>query len=71
MSSLNAEIVEQAAEEGISFAAGEIGSAVTNVPPEVIARPTTAETENVSLSPPLVLSFFGPAVFALVIQHLR
>jgi ABC-2 type transport system permease protein len=70
VNSLNAEIVEQAAAEGMSFAEGELGEAVTNVPPEVIARPTTAETENVSPSAPLVLSFFGPAVFALVIQHL-
>jgi ABC-2 type transport system permease protein len=40
------------------------------VPPEVIARPTTAETENVAPTEPNVLSFFGPAVFALVLQHL-
>ncbi len=70
VSSLNAEIIEQAAEQGISFAEGEIGDAVTNVPPDVIARPTTAETENVAPTEPEVLSFFGPAVFALVIQHL-
>jgi len=70
VSSLNSQIVEQAAEEGISFAEGEVGMPVTNVPPDVIARPTTAETQNVSPSTPGVLSFFGPAVFALVIQHL-
>jgi ABC-2 type transport system permease protein len=68
-SSLNAEIIEQAAAEGISFAEGELSEAVS-VPPEVIARPTTAETENVAPSKPDVLNFFGPAVFALVIQHL-
>ena len=70
VSSLNAEIVELAAAEGISLAAGELGPAVENVPPEVIARPTTAETENVAPTEPSVISFFGPAVFALVIQHL-
>ena len=69
VSSLNAEIIEQAASEGISFAEGELGPA-SNVPPEVIARPTTADTQNVAPSEPNVLSFFGPAVFALVIQHL-
>jgi len=69
-SSLNAEIIEEAAAEGISFAEGELGAAVSNVPPEVIARPTTAETRNVAPSEPQVLNFFGPAVFALVIQHL-
>jgi len=68
-SSLNAEIIEQAAAEGISFAEGELGEA-TSVSPEVIARPTTAETENVAPTEPAVLNFFGPAVFALVIQHL-
>jgi len=70
VSSLNAEIVEQAAAEGISFAEGELGPAVENVSPEVVARPTTAETENVAPSDPSVVNFFAPAVFALVIQHL-
>ena len=68
-SSLNAEIIEQAASEGIAFAEGELGPAA-NVPPEVIARPTTADTQNIAPTEPNVLSFFGPAVFALVIQHL-
>jgi ABC-2 type transport system permease protein len=70
VSSLNAEIIEQAAAAGISFVEGELGPAVTDIPPEVIARPTTAETENVAPSEPNTLSFFGPAVFALVLQHL-
>ena len=70
VSSLNAEIIEQAAAVGISFAEGELGPAVTDISPEVIARPTTAETENVAPATPEVLSFFGPAVFALIIQHL-
>jgi ABC-2 type transport system permease protein len=70
VSSLNAEIIEEASAAGISFAEGELGPAVPNVPPEVIARPTTAETENVAPTEPNVLSFFGPAVFALVLQHL-
>lgn len=69
-SSLNAEIIEQAAAEGISFAQGELPEEAASVPPEVIARPTTAETENVAPTEPDVLNFFGPAVFALVIQHL-
>ncbi len=69
-SSLNAEIIEQAAAEGISFAQGELPAEAASVPPEVIARPTKAETENVAPTEPDVLNFFGPAVFALVIQHL-
>ena len=43
---------------------------MTDIPPEVIARPTTAETENVAPTAPEVINFFGPAVFALIIQHL-
>ena len=70
VSSLNAEIIEQATAEGISFAEGELGPAVSDIPPEVVARPTTAETENVAPTDPGVISFFGPAVFALVLQHL-
>lgn len=70
VSSLNAEIVERAAGAGIDFAEGELGPAARNIPPGVIARPTTGETENVSPSEPQVLNFFGTAVFALVIQHL-
>jgi ABC-2 type transport system permease protein len=69
VSSLNAEIVETVAAEGIAFAEGELGPAA-DVPPEVIARPTKAETENVAPTKPNVISFFGPAVFALVLQHL-
>lgn len=70
VSSLNAEIIEQTAAAGITFAEGELGPEVSDIPPEVIARPTTAETENVAPTEPHVLNFFGPAVFALVIQHL-
>ncbi|MGI8998703.1 MAG: ABC transporter permease [Candidatus Limnocylindria bacterium] len=70
VSSLNAEIIEQAAAAGITLAEGELGPEVSDIPPEVIARPTTAETENVAPTEPQVLNFFGPAVFALVIQHL-
>ena len=70
VSSLNAEIIERTAAAGITFAEGELGPEVSDISPEVIARPTTAETENVAPTPPQVLNFFGPAVFALVIQHL-
>jgi ABC-2 type transport system permease protein len=70
VSSLNSEIIERAASEGIAFAESELGPAAADIPPEVIARPTTAETDNVAPTDPAVLNFFGPAVFALVIQHL-
>ena len=67
---LNAEIIRQAAAEGISLAEGELGPEVTDISPEVVAKPTTAVTENVAPSDPTVLNFFAPAVLALVLQHL-
>jgi ABC-2 type transport system permease protein len=70
VSSLNAEIIETAAAAGISIAESELGPEVSNLPPEVLARPTTAETDNLAPSEPNVITYFGPAVFALVIQHL-
>ena len=70
VSSLNAEIIEAAATEGIAFVEGEVGEDIPEVPPEVVARPTTAETDNLAPSEPSVVNYFGPAVFALVIQHL-
>ena len=70
VSSLNSEIIEIAAAEGISFAEGELGAAADNISPEVLARPTVAETENLAATEPNVINFFGPAVFALVLQHL-
>jgi ABC-2 type transport system permease protein len=69
VSSLNAQIIEQAAAAGVAFAEGELGPEVS-VDPGMIARPTRAETDNVAPTQPGVISFFGPAVFALVIQHL-
>jgi ABC-2 type transport system permease protein len=66
---INAEIIERAAAEGLTLAEDELGQPI-QVSPEVVARPTRAETANVSPSEPNVVNFFGPAVFALVLQHL-
>jgi ABC-2 type transport system permease protein len=67
---LNAEIIRQAAAEGITLAEGELGPEVTDISPEVVPKPTTAVTENVAPSDPTVTNFFAPAVLALVLQHL-
>jgi len=40
------------------------------VPPEVIASPTHAEIQNQAPSQPRVLAYYGPAVLALILQHL-
>ena len=70
VSELNAEIIRQAAAEGISIAEGQLGPKVENISPDVVAKPTKAVTENVAPTDPSVTNFFGPAVLALVIQHL-
>jgi ABC-2 type transport system permease protein len=70
VSALNSEIIRQAAEAGIDLAESELGPRVTNISPEVIAQPTTAVTANVAQSAPNVLNFYGPAVLALIVQHL-
>ncbi len=70
VSTLNAEIIRQAAAQGIDLAESELGPRVENLSPDVIAEPTTAKTQNVAPTEPSVINFFGPAVLALVIQHL-
>jgi ABC-2 type transport system permease protein len=67
VSALNSEIIRQVAAEGISVAGAR---APVQLSPEVIAAPTTAQVTNIAPSPPAVINFFGPAVFALVLQHL-
>ncbi len=67
---VNAEIIERAAIRGIAEAEDELDADVNTIPAEVIARPSTAETENVAPTDASVVNFYGPAVLALVIQHL-
>ena len=70
VSELNKEIIEQAAARGIAYIEDQAGGTAVTIPPEVLASPTRAETRNVAPSEPGVIRFFGPAVFALVLQHL-
>jgi ABC-2 type transport system permease protein len=67
VSAINSEIIRQVAAQGISVAGGE---APIKLSPDVIAEPTKAKGTNVAPSRPQVINFFGPAVFALVLQHL-
>jgi ABC-2 type transport system permease protein len=66
---VNAEVIEQVVSEGIAAADGDVPPDL-DIDPEVIARPVEAETENVAPTEPTVLNFYGPAVLALIIQHL-
>lgn len=67
---VNREIIERAAAEGQGYAvaAGQPGAA--DIPPEVVAAPTRTDLVNVAPSQPGVIAFFGPAVLALILQHL-
>ena len=69
-SELNREIIERAVAEGIAQIETRLGEDVVPVPPEVVASPARAEVANIAPSAPGVLRYFGPAVFALVLQHL-
>lgn len=66
---LNQEIIRRAAAQGIQVADAELGQPV-DVDPNVIAEPTRAEEQNIAETRPATIAFFGPAVFALVLQHL-
>ena len=69
-SAINREIVKRVAEagQGYAIAAGE--AAAAEIPPDVVAAPTRAEVINTAPSSPGVTGFFGPAVLALILQHL-
>jgi ABC-2 type transport system permease protein len=69
-SAVNQEIIRQAVSQGqaAAVAAGDPNAAA--IPPEIVAAPTRAEVENGAPSQPQVVSYFGPAVLALILQHL-
>jgi ABC-2 type transport system permease protein len=58
-------------ERAVRLGAEQIAQAgVPQIPPEVIAQPTRAEARNLAPTKPSVIAFFGPAVLALIIQHM-
>jgi ABC-2 type transport system permease protein len=68
---VNEEILTQFVGEGqqVAIQAGA-GSEALKVPAGVVAEPTRSELTNLSPTAPAVTSFYGPAVLALVLQHL-
>jgi ABC-2 type transport system permease protein len=68
-SEVNAQIIKQAAGEGEQYALAA-GQQSVPIPPDVIAAPTRAVLKNEAPVAPGVLSFYGPAVLALILQHL-
>lgn len=67
---VNRQIIERAATEGQGYAVGQGATDAARIPPDVIAAPTQAKLENVAQSSPTVVQFFGPAVLALILQHM-
>jgi len=67
---VNRKVIEQAVAEGQGVAIDAGNPDVKLIPPEVVAAPTRSSLENLAPSKPGVLSFFGPAVLALILQHL-
>jgi ABC-2 type transport system permease protein len=68
---LNQAIIQQAATEGQQYYVQRTGTQPpTQIPPEVIAAPTRAETTNLAPISPTVVQFYAPAVLALVLQHM-
>jgi len=63
---VNRELIRRAAEEGQA----QLGPGASQIPPEVIAAPTTAQVNNIAPVQPTVVQYFGPAVLALILQHM-
>ena len=69
---INRSVIEQAVVEGEGYAIGQgvDPAALKKIPPDVVAAPTEASVENIAPSYPSVVQFFGPAVLALILQHM-
>src|SRR3954454_139778 len=69
-SAVNREIIQRAATEGQSEAIKNGIPNANQVPPDVIAEPTVANVINVAPVVPTVVGYYGPAVLALILQHM-
>ena len=69
-SAVNREIIARVAAEGQGYAVAAGDAEAAAIPPDVVAAPTTSEVVNLAPSEPGVLGYFGPAVLALILQHL-
>ncbi len=67
---INRQIIEQAAQKGQTEAISQGALDAGKIPPAVIAAPAEAVLDNVAPSKPTVVQYFGPAVLALILQHL-
>jgi ABC-2 type transport system permease protein len=60
---INEEIIKQAVSQG------QVQQA-TQIPPSVVAAPTTVSLSNVASSTPSIVAFAAPAALALMLQHM-
>lgn len=67
---INQRVIESVVREGQGIAIDPENPGAALIPADVVAAPARSEVRNLAPSPPLVLSFFGPAVLALILQHL-
>jgi ABC-2 type transport system permease protein len=69
---INRSVIEQAVAQGEGYAIsqGVDPADLQKIPPDVVSAPTEAEVENIAPSNPTVVQFFGPAVLALILQHM-
>lgn len=67
---VNQAILKRVIVEGETYAISQGAQPPIDIPPDVIAAPTTARVVNVAPSQPAIVTFFAPAVLALVLQHM-
>jgi ABC-2 type transport system permease protein len=67
---VNQKVIEEAVAEGQGMVIDAGNPDLPLIPPDVVAAPTRSELHNLAPSAPRVVSFFGPAVLALILQHL-
>jgi ABC-2 type transport system permease protein len=67
---VNQQLIEQAVEQGKGYIVEAGDAAAAAIPAEIVAAPTESQVTNLAPTTPTVTSFFGPAVLALILQHL-
>jgi ABC-2 type transport system permease protein len=67
---VNAEIIKRVVTEGEAYAISQGAQPPVNIPPDVVAAPTTVTVNNFAPTQPQIVTFFAPAVLALVLQHM-
>jgi ABC-2 type transport system permease protein len=69
-SEVNQEIIRRAAEESQAEAVEQGLPQANTIPPAIVAEPTRAQVTNLAPTVPTVAGYFGPAVLALILQHM-